>query len=52
MRRLADSLKINMEDAENSAKAMMKNENKQWSLKQIEGDIANQKMNGNTITII
>lgn len=52
MRRLADRLKINMEDASDTAISMTKNEEKQWSLKNIEKDIADQKLNGKSITII
>ena len=46
MRRLADRLKINMEDAGEAANTMAKDENNKWSLKEIEKDMTNQKMNG------
>ena len=52
MRRMADRLKINMEDAGSAAKAAEKKENSGWNLKTIEKDMANKKMNGQTITII
>ena len=53
MRRTADRLKINMEDAGATAKSLDKKESSQWTLKSIEKDIANNKMNGQaTINII
>lgn len=52
MRRMADRLKINMEDAGSAAKATEKKENSGWDLKTIEKDMANKKMNGQTINII
>lgn len=53
MRRMADRLKINMEDAGIAAKSADKKESSQWTLKSIEKDIANKKLNGQaTINII
>lgn len=46
MRRLADRLKINNEDAGRAAKEAEKKENSGWSLKSIEKDMANKKMDG------
>lgn len=52
MRRLADRLKVNMEDAGSAAKKEEKKENSSWDLKTIEKDITNQKMEGKSFTII
>lgn len=53
MRRLADRLKINMEDASSAARQLEKKENSNWGLKTIEKDMATKKLNGqSTITII
>lgn len=52
MRRLADRLHINMEDAGSAAKTEQKRENSSWDLKTIEKDMADKKMEGNSFTII
>lgn len=52
MRRLADRLHINMEDAGSAARAEEKKENSSWDLKTIEKDMANKKMEGKSFTII
>ena len=46
LRRLADALKIKTEDADASSRVMEKKQNSSWSLKEIERDMADQKLNG------
>lgn len=52
MRRLADRLKINMEDAGSASKKELRNENSSWDLKTIEKDMATKKTEGKSFTII
>ena len=51
LRHLADDLKIKTEDADVASKNMEKKQNSSWSLKEIERDIADQKLNGGQMTI-
>lgn len=51
LRRLADGLKIKMEDADVSSRAMEKKQNSTWSLKNIERDMANKKVDGGQMII-
>lgn len=53
LRRLADGLKIKMEDADIASREMEGKQNGSWSLKAIEKDIADKKVDGGpTINII
>lgn len=53
LRRLADGLKIKMEDADIASREMEGKQNGSWSLKTIEKDIADKKVDGSpTINII
>lgn len=51
LRRLADGLKIKMEDADVSSRAMEKKQNSSWSLKNIERDMANKKLDDGQMSI-
>lgn len=51
LRRLADGLKIKMEDADVSSRTMEKKQNASWSLKNIEKDMTEKKLNDGQMTI-
>lgn len=51
LRHMADDLKIKTEDADVSSRNMEKKQNSSWSLKEIERDMADQKLNGSQMAI-